>query len=340
MITNRLHHGIAIATKAMTREQANIFGAKILSGLLGFCVGDALGVPVEFSSRSQLQKSPVTGLQGYGVSDRPPGTWSHGSGVMFCIAQALSSEDIAAETFVNVTADLLSRWYDGEIWTLDDWQANIGLTTAKAIARLQEGISPQLSGEMEEMSNGNGSLVRTLPLVFCHHLLSFPDLLDRVHLISRITHAHPRSQMACGFYVSIAMDLLQGYPPDEAYLRGIARVEPLYWHPPYGAQLFHFHNLIGGNLAALPCPEIFSDGYVVHALEASLWCLLNSSSYCETVLKAVNLGESTNAIAALAGGLAGLYYGVKDIPADWIQQIARFYEILSLSEALTDKILG
>ncbi|MGK7929498.1 MAG: ADP-ribosylglycohydrolase family protein [Spirulina sp.] len=340
MIMNRLHHGTAIATNTMTRVQGNILSAKILSGLLGFCVGDALGVPVEFCSRSQLQKKPVTGMQGYGTHDRPPGTWSDESSLMFCVAEALSLEDITADALVDVTANLLSRWSDGEIWRPQGWHFEIGLATAKAIARLREGISPRLSGEMEEMSNGNGSLIRTLPLVFCYHLLPFPDLLDRVHLISRITHAHPRSQMACGFYVSIAMDLLQGYSPQEAYLRGIARVEPLYWHPPYGAQLFHFHKIIGGNLAELPRNEISSGGYVIHTLEAVLWCLLNGSSYCETVLEAVNLGESTNAIAALAGGLAGLYYGVKDIPADWIQQLVGFYDILALSEQLASKILS
>lgn len=338
MITNRLHHGTAIATNTMKRAKTKTLSAKILSGLLGFCVGDALGVPVEFCSRSQLQNSPVKGMQGYGTHNRPPGTWSDESALMFCVAEALSRADVTTEALVGVTAHLLARWYEGEIWTPNGWHFEIGLTTAKAIARLREGISPRLSGDMEEMSNGNGSLVRTLPFVFCHDRLPFPDLLDRIHLISRITHAHPRSQMACGFYISIAIDLLQGYAPDEAYLRGIARVEPLYWHPPYGAELFHFHNLIGGTLAELPRDEISSGGYVIHTLEAALWCLLNASSYKDTVLAAVNLGESTNAIAALAGGLAGLYYGVKDIPADWMQQIAEFYDILALSEQLTEKI--
>ncbi|MEM9538869.1 MAG: ADP-ribosylglycohydrolase family protein [Cyanobacteria bacterium P01_E01_bin.42] len=338
MITNRLHHGTAIATNTMTRAKTNILSAKILSGLLGFCVGDALGVPVEFCSRSQLEEAPVREMRGYGTHNRPTGTWSDESAVMFCVAEALSREDVTAEAFLNVTADRLVSWYEGEIWTLPDWDFEIGATTAKAIARLREGISPRLSGDMDEMSNGNGSLVRTLPFVFCHHLLPFPDLLDRIHLISGITHAHPRSQMACGFYISIAIALLQGCPPEEAYLQGIARVEPFYWHPPYSDRLFHFHNLIGGAIAELPREEIASGGYVIHTLEAALWCLLNASSYKETVLAAVNLGESTNAIAALAGGLAGLHYGVKDIPADWIQQIAEFYKILALCEQLTEKI--
>ncbi|MEA5472229.1 ADP-ribosylglycohydrolase family protein [Spirulina sp. 06S082] len=337
MITNRLHHG---AANTMERVQAQLLAGKILSGLLGFCIGDALGVPVEFSPRSQLQKIPVTGMQGYGTHNQPPGTWSDESSLMFCVADALCWQDVQSDALLDETANLLSRWYEGQVWTPHGQRFDIGFTTAKAIAHLREGISPQLSGETEEMSNGNGSLVRTLPFVFFHHLLPFPELLDRIHKISQITHAHPRSQMACGFYVSIAIDLLRGYDPKIAYLQGIARIEPFYWHPPYNDQLSQFQNIIGGNLAELSQAEIHSGGYTVHTLEAVLWCLLNSSSYTETVLKAVNLGESTDTIAALAGGLAGLYYGVKDIPADWMQKIARFYDILALSERLAKKILS
>ena len=57
-------------------------------------------------------------------------------------------------------------------------------------------------------------------------------------------------------------------------------------------------------------------------LEAAVWCLLNSGSYAECVLKAVNLGDDTDTVAAVAGGLAGLWYGYDGIPGQWREAIA------------------
>lgn len=72
-----------------------------------------------------------------------------------------------------------------------------------------------------------------------------------------------------------------------------------------------------------PKEGIKSSGYVVDTLEAAVWCLLHSHSYKETVLMAVNLGEDTDTIGAVAGGLAGLYYKEEGIPQEWIQVIQR-----------------
>lgn len=62
---------------------------------------------------------------------------------------------------------------------------------------------------------------------------------------------------------------------------------------------------------------------VAYSLEAAVWCLLNTSSYKECELKAVNLGEDTDTVAAIAGGLAGLYYGYESIPKEWLNVIQR-----------------
>ncbi|MEE1031180.1 MAG: ADP-ribosylglycohydrolase family protein, partial [Ruminococcus sp.] len=69
--------------------------------------------------------------------------------------------------------------------------------------------------------------------------------------------------------------------------------------------------------------HINSTGYVVDTLEAAVWCLITEDNYERTILKAVNLGLDTDTIAAVAGGLAGLYYGYEGIPEEWIQNIKR-----------------
>jgi ADP-ribosylglycohydrolase len=137
--------------------------------------------------------------------------------------------------------------------------------------------------------------------------------------------------MACGIYVSIAVSLLEGKKPQAAYEEGLKRIQNIYSAPEYQDEISHFNRVFNGKIAELPVDKIQSSGYVVHTLEASLWCLLNSSSYALSVLKAVNLGGDTDTTAAVTGGLAGIYYGVDNIPAEWIEQIARFQDIIDLA---------
>ena len=62
---------------------------------------------------------------------------------------------------------------------------------------------------------------------------------------------------------------------------------------------------------------------MVDTLEASIWCLLTTSTYEKCVLKAVNLGNDTDTTGAVAGSLAGIYYGYEAIPEDWLKTIVR-----------------
>ncbi len=304
---------------------------KILAGLLGVCVGDALGVPVEFCSRDSLAHAPVAEMRGYGTWNQPPGTWSDDSSLTLCLAECLCDGfDLQA------IARSFCRWYAEGHWTAWGEAFDVGNTTAKAIHRLQKGFAPTESGGTQERDNGNGSLMRILPMAFWGARLDFPTLLDRVHQVSAITHAHPRAKMACGIYISVALSLLQGNTVLEAYHLGTTNARAFYTQDNrFAMELSHFDRLLGGDLAAEPESAIASDGYVVHTLEAALWCLLNSDAYDETVLRAVNLGGDTDTTAAVAGGLAGIYFGESAIPGNWVNAIARKDDIVALSRRLS-----
>jgi len=81
-----------------------------------------------------------------------------------------------------------------------------------------------------------------------------------------------------------------------------------------------------------PAEGIRSGGYVVDTLEAVAWSLATTGSFEEALLKAVNLGQDTDTVGAIAGGLAALYYGYEAIPAEWIAELKRKEWIADLCE--------
>jgi ADP-ribosyl-[dinitrogen reductase] hydrolase len=315
------------------------FPEKILSGLMGVCVGDALGVPVEFTSRDQRVQDPVIGMRGYGTYNQPPGTWSDDSSLTFCLVEALCQEGIGEGLFQAIATNFC-RWYREGYWTPDGVCFDIGNTTLIAIENLQQGVNPMEAGETSERSNGNGSLMRILPLAYCYQLLDFPDLINLVHQVSAITHGHLRAKMSCGIYISIAVKLLEEKDKFTAYLEGIQTIKNIYSQNNYLQELSHFNRIFNHNITDFSEDEIRSSGYVIDALEASLWCFLKSNSYSETVLKAVNLGSDTDTTAAITGGLAGIYYGLENIPSEWIEIIGRKQDIFDLAERFSLSVIA
>lgn len=308
----------------------------VLDGLFGLCVGDALGVPVEFQSRDQLKHHPVSDMIGYGTHHQPPGTWSDDSSLTFCLAESL-----CGGFDLHDIANKFCCWLDDAYWTPYGNVFDVGIATREAIFRLKHGTELIEADGIDEYSNGNGSLMRILPLAYyVQNADSLEQKFSCIHDVSALTHAHPRSQMACGMYVQTALHLLRGASPRMAYEAMKRDILTYYDSKPYLQELPHFSAILKDNIAEYQEAEIQSSGYVVHTLEASLWCLLNYSSYAETVLAAVNLGEDTDTTGAVVGGLAGIYYGSDQIPATWIDRLARKDDIADLAHRLYMKYYG
>lgn len=220
-------------------------------------------------------------------------------------------------------------------WSAHGRVFDIGLATRQAIHRLAQGIQPDLAGGFEEGSNGNGSLMRILPLLFYIKELPIEERWQLTKQVSSLTHAHIRSVTACFYYLEYARMLLIGNTKEEAYLltaqllRQFLRLKEI--NP---LEVAHFKRLLEQDIASLEEDRIQASGYVVHCLEASIWCLLTSSSYEDAVLKAVNLGDDTDTTAAVTGGLAGLLYGEKAIPGAWLSQLVRRKDIEDLASNL------
>lgn len=305
----------------------------IRDALFGLAIGDALGVPVEFQSRERLRQNPVTDMIGYGTFNLPAGTWSDDSSLAFCLAEALRQDFSLKEISKN-----FQQWLYSNYWTPYGYVFDVGITTQQAIENLSTGISPDLAGGFNEYENGNGSLMRILPLLFYIKDKTIEERFQLTKAVSSITHGHIRSVISCFYYLEFARELLKNKNkffiydtlkellPDFLFSLSI---------PPEEVNLFN--PLLSGNIHNLQEQEIQSSGYVLDTLEASIWCLLTTNSYKDAVLKAVNLGNDTDTTGSVTGGLAGLLYGFDNIPESWVEQLARRDEIEELAASLTSK---
>jgi len=313
----------------------NVFEYKVKSGLFGVAIGDALGVPVEFKTRDYLRSSPVQDMMGFMCWNQPPGTFSDDSSLAFCTAESLCKgfdiEDMAL-TFV--------KWMQEGYWGAHHKVFDIGGTTRYSLARVVKGESARFSGNFFEEDNGNGSLMRILPLVFhLHKETDIEIIYKKVKEVSSITHAHFRSVFACFIYVVYCLEILKGIDKIEAYKNMQKIVSDFLSDKKFNPiEIQLFDRVLKNNIADYPENEIESSGYVLHSLEASFWCFLNSNTYEETVLKAVNLGGDTDTTGAITGGLAGMYYGIDNIPQKWITALARKNDIDDLCERLSLKL--
>jgi ADP-ribosyl-[dinitrogen reductase] hydrolase len=307
--------------------------SKIKGALFGLAVGDALGVPVEFKSREALQLDPVVGMRGYGSWNQPPGTWSDDSSLAFCLA-----ENLTEEYNIHTLANSFIKWMEHGYWGAHHELFDIGGATKYALQRIQNGTSPMFSGGMMPHDNGNGSLMRIMPLVFYVKNLPNNKVYEMVKEVSSITHAHFRSVLSCYIYVQLALFVLEGNDIATSYKKMQETVNAFIEQQQFGKEeVALFDNILKINIASKAEDDIHSTGYVLHTLEASLWCLLTTTNYADAVLKAVNLGGDTDTTACVTGGLAGLYYGYDGIPNEWVNQIARKDDIMELCTKLNKK---
>ena len=303
---------------------------RILGGLYGSLVGDALGVPVEFLGRETLRANPVAGMRAYGTHHQPAGTWSDDGALLLCSAESLLQAGIDLE---DMSRRFL-RWYDHALWTATGTVFDIGNATRNAIDRISLGSPACLAGSRDPYSNGNGSLMRILPVAVAGHEMSDADMIPLVEQASCITHGHPRSQMACVFYSLVVRDLLAGAEFSSALQSSRRTFESRYSEDP---ELSVFRDVLSVDFCSVPENEIRSGGYVMETLTASLWALATTTCYADCVLKAVNLGSDSDTTGCVAGGLAGLLYGVDAIPRDWIDVLPRANELQHLCTQFSEK---
>ena len=293
----------------------------VKDGIIGLLIGDALGVPVEFKQREYLEKNPVTDMIGYGTYNMPAGTWSDDSSMTIAtMTSIVNKKAVDYEDIMNEFCEWIFNEKYVQYCVFD-----YGITTKNALDNYHYKNLPALEcGCSGERDNGNGSLMRILPLAF------IPNIdYETIENVSALTHAHERSKIACALYIEIAKSMLEY---DDLTIREHIKKanDKIIKHYNDSEELKHFNRIFNDNLDDID--TIRSGGYVIDTFESVIHCLENTGNYRDAVLKAVNLGHDTDTVAAICGGLAGIYYGFDEIPIDWIESVSKINQVLSLCE--------
>jgi ADP-ribosylglycohydrolase len=282
------------------------------AAVYGHLVGDAIGVPYEFGAPDPTR---AVELRGHGSHDQPPGTWSDDGALMLALLDSLLSAGFEPADQGRRAVD----WLDRGAYTPDgDGAFDVGGATSAALARIRAGTSAINAGGSGDRDQGNGSLMRILPLAIVERDIADGTLVDRAHLASRLTHAHPNCQVACALYVIVSRSLLDrpDGDPEVALALSVDRLWAAYDGQPA------FASVLRGLLAYRARLRKPGGGWVLDSFWSAWACFAMASSYRDTIERAVRLGHDTDTTACIAGGLAGIRWGMDEatggIPRDWL----------------------
>lgn len=308
--------------------------SKVVDSIIGHAIGDAMGVPTEFCIREKLQKHPVVKMIGYGQHDVPAGCYSDDTSMELALIDSYNNKDYF--DYDDIMTNFY-YWLHDSKYTATDEVFDAGRTCIQAIINYTNGKEPLECGLKGEDNNGNGSLMRILPVALYSYYKKIDEneIIKLTNDISSLTHAHEVSRLGCYIYIRYVMYLLDGYSKIEAY----NLIQKINYSSYSDDSLEKYNRILKGNIKKIPLDDISSRGYVVDTLEASLWCLLVHDNFEDTILEAINLGNDTDTVAAITGSMAGIVYGINAIPKEWLDTLIKKDYIMNLSLEFEKKII-
>lgn len=287
--------------------------AERLEGAIwGHLVGDALGVPYEFRPPEAIGEV-VFGARG--THGQPPGTWSDDGALMLALLDSLvawGGEGGRAVLRFDLADQALRirRWFEEGAYTPDgDGRFDVGNATRAAIEALRAGVPAEEAGSVSPGGLGNGSLMRILPVALAGRGLDDAALVRWAVAASGVTHGAPLTRVACALYVLLATRLL--VTPDEP-----------------AAALADARQALLAQVAGTPLEAAVAEllgwdrrtggGHVADSFWSAWEAAEGAGSYGAAVISAVRFGNDTDTTAAIAGGLAGIRWGIGGIPPAWL----------------------
>lgn len=301
---------------------------RLAGGLVGLLVGDALGVPYEFRHARQIPQADLIEFVPPPQFDRahssvPPGTWSDDGAHALCLLASLLERGLL--DLEDLGARLLA-WYEHGYMAVDGMVFDVGLTCGAAIRAIRTGTPAAQAGPSGQYDNGNGSLMRALPLALWHRG-SDQSLVHDAQQQSLPTHGHLRSQVCCALYCLWARRVMAA--SSDPWGDAVASLRAIYATMPEALEELEW------SLRPDDAPEGHGSGYVVDTLRSARM-VQTGGTYEEVVRAAIALGNDTDTTACIAGGIAGLRFGIQGIPERWRTQL-RGSELV---QPLLDKLLA
>ena len=301
---------------------------RVEGGLLGLLVGDALGVPYEFHApealppADQLDMPPPAGFR-RAHAGVPPGTWSDdGAQALVLLDRLLANDGLDLRHF----ADGLLRWRHEGFHAVDGRVFDIGIQTSTALDRLRAGVPPQEAGPVGERHNGNGALMRVLPLALWHR--GDDDELVALAMRQALpTHGHAWSRVACAHYCLWARAELRD--DIDSWRTAEARTRALLSDAPW------LRDAVERVLDPANAAAARGTGFVIDTLWSAKHAVESTGDYETCVRRAIAYGHDTDTTACVAGGIAGIRHGVDAIPRRWLDALRAREVVAALLDRLT-----
>ena len=299
---------------------------KFKNGILGFIIGDALGVPLEFKKREIFKNNKVTDMINNNRIGKK-GVWSDDSSMVIATMKAIidNKGKIDYESIMNN----FILWISNKDFIAIDKAFGIGRTTFLALGRYYNKRYEKITdcGMNGFNYNGNGSLMRILPIAYYSYYkkLNDDEIYDLVKDVSSLTHSHKISILGCFIYTLLVIELLSNKEKETAY----NNIRKYNYENYFNLDdIKYYDRLLKNDISKLDVDDISSMGFIVDTLEAVIWCFINNNSYDKCVIEAINLGNDSDTIGALVGGLSGIYYG--NLTNKWIDSIVKKDYLLTI----------
>ena len=297
----------------MNRQNNQYLGA-----IIGHAVGDAMGFPTEFSKREELLQNPVIEMIDSPDVGQPAGSWSDDTAMVIATIDSFIQKKYFDYKDIM---DKWVKWISKSEYTPTGVAFDIGRTCLKAIKKYCNGTAPLQCGSTSINENGNGSLMRILPVALYAYSKKLDDTSIRklTDEVSSLTHAHEVSRLGCYIYVQFIISLLKGFAKEDSY-RYIQNLD----YSAYDKNAINLYGrILNEKIEGQILDNIKSSGYIVDTLESAMWIFMNAQHYKEAIIASTNIGGDTDTIGAIVGSMAGIYYGFEDIPSSWLDKLQR-----------------
>ena len=303
---------------------------QLKGAIYGLLVGDAVGVSYEFLLAEQLPAydqiemlPPNNFAKTY--PHIPVGTWSDDGAQALCLLDSLLYKNkMDTEDFMK----RICNWYQCGYMAVDFQVFDVGVQTAEAIRNYLSGVPLLQVANNDVLANGNGSLMRVLPLAIWHQGSDI-QLIEDAYAQSHVTHAHLRSKVCCALYCLWARSILNGLDIAAAWSDAVTKLRAYLKDKPEDLEQLEYY------IRPDELEKGTGSGYVVDCLKSARYAL-KQTTYQDVIKTAIAFGRDTDTTACVAGGIAGLYFGFDSIPESWLAQL----RAKDLVEPLLAKLLS